>query len=104
MATGTIPKNLAADVSELNSKLSEMSVIQTGFVRVARASGRNTADVTFQKPFTAQPNVFCFVHGNQPQTFFCSADSVTTTGFQVNLYNNGAAISSDIAVRYIAVL
>ena len=101
--TGAIAEH-EEDISELNSKLSGISEIQTGFVNVARASGRNTASVTFPRPFTTQPNVLCFVHGNQPQTFFCSADNVTTTGFQANLYNTGAAISSNVAVRYIAIL
>lgn len=78
--------------------------MQTGYVTVARAAGRNYANVTFPEAFESQPNVFCFVHGNQPQTFFCSADNVSTTGFQANLYNNGAAISTSVAVRYIAVL
>lgn len=87
-------------ISSLNSKTPR---IQNGGVDVARATGKNTANVTFPTPFSNAPSVFCFVHGNQPQTFFCSADNVTPTGFQVNLYNSGAAISTTTYVRYIAV-
>ena len=36
------------DISELNNQLSGISMIQTGYVMVARASGRNYANVTFQ--------------------------------------------------------
>lgn len=94
---------MVKNIRYLYNVISGISQIETGYAVIARAAGRNTVDITFGKAFSRQPNVFCFVHSTQPQTFFCAADSVTTTGFQAILYNNGAAISSNTTIRYIAI-
>lgn len=70
---------------------------------MSRASGANTANITFDKSYKNPPFVSVVYPTSVPNRFIGYCSTSTSTGAVIGLYNTGAAESSSSNVWWCAI-